>query len=96
MRGDGIEIEVHVRPGGRRDAVEGAHDGVLAVRVAAPPAGGRANVAVLRTVAAAFRVRPSAVVLIGGSSSRRKRLRIAGDEQELSERHRELLGDEST
>ena len=73
--------------------VEGAHDGVLAVRVAAPPAGGQANVAVLRTIARAFRVKPGSVVLVGGSSSRRKRLRISGDEEELTQRHHELLGE---
>lgn len=93
--GDAIDIEVHVRPGGRRDAVEGAHDGVLAVRVAAPPAGGRANVAVLRTLARAFRVKPASVLLVGGSSSRRKRVRISGDEEELTRRHRELLGEDA-
>ena len=90
---DTIDIEVHVRPGGRRDAVEGAHDGALVVRVIAPPTGGRANAAVLRTIARAFRVKPHAVVLVGGSSSRRKRVRIAGDAEELTQRHRELLGE---
>lgn len=88
---DGFELEVHVRPGGRRDAVEGIHDGVLAVRVIAPPADGRANDAVRRVLADAFAVRPGAVAIVSGASSRRKRVRVAGERSVLEGRHRELL-----
>lgn len=89
---DGVfDFDVHVRPGGRRDAVEGVHDGVLAVRVAAPPTEGRANESVRRVVAAAFGVRPRSVELLAGASSRRKRLRVVGDPVALRQRHTELL-----
>lgn len=72
----GMLIEVHVRPGARRNHVGGSHDGALAVAVTAPPADGRANDAVCTAVAAAFAIRPSAVTLVRGHTSRRKTLRV--------------------
>jgi len=91
MSGDGIEFEVHVRPGARRDAVDGTHDGVLAVRVSAPPAEGRANEAVRRLLAAELGVRRGAVELVTGAGSRRKRFRVEGDPDELRARLEQLL-----
>lgn len=89
---DGIDIHVHVRPGGRRDGIDGLHDGVLAVRVSAPPEGGKANAAVRKVVANAFGLRPSAVTITAGHTARRKRLLIEGDPATLSARHHQLLG----
>ncbi|MGZ4740951.1 MAG: DUF167 domain-containing protein, partial [Ilumatobacteraceae bacterium] len=40
---DAIEFEVHVRPRASRSALAGMHDGILALRVCAPPADGQAN-----------------------------------------------------
>lgn len=80
----GITFGVHVRPGGRRDAVEGDHGGALAVRVSAPATDGRANEAVRRLLARTFDVARSDVEIVGGLSSRRKRVRIEGDETALA------------
>lgn len=88
--GVSFELDVHVRPGARATHVGGSHDGLLAVKVAAPPADGQANEAVCRAVAAALGVRPTAVELVRGASSRRKRLRIEGDPVELQARGDEL------
>ena len=90
MSSDGFELEVHVRPGGRRNAVEGTHDGVLAVRVSAPPADGKANEAVRRVLAEAFGVRPGAVAIVSGTTNRRKRVRITGDPDAIARCLREL------
>lgn len=62
------------------------HDGVLALRVCAPPADGRANEAVIELLADAFGVRASAVEIIKGASARRKLVRIRGDVERLSVR----------
>ena len=68
-----LTLAVHVRPGGRRDAIDGTFDGVLAVRVSAPPVDGRANEAVRRLLADAFGVARSEVTIVGGHGSRRRR-----------------------
>ena len=81
---DSIEFEVHVRPRASRSALAGVHDGVLALRVCAPPAQGQANDAVIELLATTFAVRASAVEIVKGASSRRKLIRIRGDVRRLS------------
>jgi uncharacterized protein (TIGR00251 family) len=83
---DSFEFEVHVRPGSARAAIGGQHDGRLVVRVTEPARDGRANDGVQRSVADAFDVPRSAVAIVGGPSSRRKRVRIEGDPVGLARR----------
>jgi uncharacterized protein YggU (UPF0235/DUF167 family) len=68
-------------------------DGVLAVRVARPPADGEANRAVLRAVAAALRLPPSALVLTAGERSRLKRVAVSGLSRTELEARLAALGD---
>jgi uncharacterized protein len=69
-------LDIHVRANARADRVDGRHDGVLAIRVSAPPTAGRANAAACRVVAEAFGLRPRQVDLVAGARSRRKTLRL--------------------
>src|SRR2546430_502152 len=61
-----------------RDAILGWQDGVLRVRVTAPPVEGAANAAVVALVAKALGVAPSTVRVVGGERGRDKRVRVAG------------------
>jgi uncharacterized protein len=83
---DAIEFDVHVRPRASTSALAGLHDGVLAVRVAAPPADGQANDAVIALIATTLGVRVSAVEIVRGASSRRKKIRVNGNPASLSAR----------
>jgi uncharacterized protein len=76
-----VRVTIRVRPGSSRQEVGGSHDGALVVRVSAPAVGGRANEAALAAVAAAFRVRPRAVRLVTGASSRTKVVEVDGADQ---------------
>ena len=81
--GDGtILLRLHVQPGAGRTVVVGRHGDALKVRVAAPPEGGRANEACVELVATTLGIKPAAVELVGGDSSRSKRVRITGVEAE--------------
>jgi len=71
-------VRVHVQPRARREAIEGVRAGRLLVRVKAPPAGGRANAAVVRLLARACGVAPSRVELVRGAGGREKTLRVRG------------------
>jgi uncharacterized protein YggU (UPF0235/DUF167 family) len=74
-----VRFAVRVVPRGGRDAIDGVTDaGELRCRVSAAPADGAANKALLRLVADACGVPPSAVVLEAGATSRTKRLRVEG------------------
>lgn len=75
---DGVVLHVHVQPGAGRSAVVGRHGNALKVRVAAPPVEGRANEATLALLAEALGLAPGEVELVGGATSRAKRVRLGG------------------
>ena len=81
---DGVIVTVRLTPKGARDAIEGIEtpaDGtaVLKVRVRAAPTEGEANSALCRLLAKALGVPPSRVEVVGGATSRVKRVKIVGD-----------------
>lgn len=71
-------LSVHATPRSGRDEVIGWKGSELAVRVTAPPDGGKANAAVCVVVAKALGVPKSAVGIASGHASRHKVLEIAG------------------
>ena len=75
---EGVLLHVHAQPGARRDGLLGERAGALRVAVHAPPDKGRANAAILETLAEALGLRPSQVVLTAGATSRRKRVLLVG------------------
>jgi uncharacterized protein YggU (UPF0235/DUF167 family) len=68
-----VRFAVRLTPRGGRDAIDGVgDDGVLRVRVAAPPVEGAANEALCRLLARALGVAPGDVRIVGGAGGRRK------------------------
>jgi len=88
---DAVVLQVHVQPGSGRSAVVGRHGTALKVRVAAPPVGGRANVACSELLAEEFGLKSAQVVLIGGETSRSKTFTLSGLDVEEFRRHLELV-----
>lgn len=74
----GARIEVRLRPRGQADELLGIEDGVLQVRVAAPPVDGKANKALCRLVAKRLGVAPSRVAIARGEKSRQKLIEVEG------------------
>jgi uncharacterized protein (TIGR00251 family) len=73
-----ITFDVRVVPRASRTEVAGEHDGALRVRVAAPPVDGAANEELTRFVAKSLGVAAREVEIVGGHTSRSKRLRVRG------------------
>jgi uncharacterized protein len=71
-------IALRVHASSRANELVGFNDGVLVVRVTAPPVEGRANEAVRRLVAKQLRVPRSAVTIVRGARSRDKVVRVEG------------------
>lgn len=76
-----MRLAVRVTPRGGRDAVEGwasdpAGRTVLRLRVAAPPADGAANAAVIALVSKALKRPKSQIIMVSGQSGRLKTLEI--------------------
>ena len=72
-------ITVRLTPRARRNSIEGfSDDGVLHVRVTAPPVDGAANDALMHVIAKALRCAPSSVAIVAGANSRVKVVEIEG------------------
>ena len=86
----GVSVAVRVRPGAGRTRVGGCHDGpdgpALIVAVGAPAVDGRATEAVRRALADALGVRPAAVALRAGATSRDKIFMVDADDAVISDR----------
>lgn len=74
--GDDLLLRVRVQPRASADEIVGVHDGLLKVRITAPPVEGQANSHLAALLARAFGVAKSRVHLESGASSREKRFRI--------------------
>jgi hypothetical protein len=71
-------LSVRVTPRSSRDELQGWQDGVLRVRLKAPPVDGRANEALCRYLASLLGVPAGDVTVVGGQTARIKRLRVEG------------------
>jgi uncharacterized protein len=71
-------ISVRVTPRSSRDEITGWQDGVLRVRLKAPPVDGRANVALCQFIASKLDLAARDVEVVSGATARTKRLRILG------------------
>ena len=70
-------LKVHVQPNAKRSEICGLHGDALKVRVAAQPAGGRANEALVAILAGALGVPKSRVRVVKGAASRHKTVLLA-------------------
>lgn len=75
---DGVQFRVRVTPRARQSEVTGVMDGALVVRVAAPPADGAANEALLALLSERLGVPVRRVRLIAGAASRNKVVSVTG------------------
>lgn len=74
----GMELRVRVTARASRDELAGLRDGVLHVRVSAPPVDGKANQAVCRLIARSLGVAKTSVTVVKGERSRDKVVEIGG------------------
>ena len=71
-------IYVHVQPRAKRTEIVGMHGDAVKIRLQSPPIDGAANEELIQLLSKRLGVRRTDVELIGGVSSRRKRIRING------------------
>lgn len=79
---DGVLIDAFVQPRASRDAIEGIHGDALKLKVKALPVDERANRAVEKLLADLLDIPGSNVAVVGGHSSRLKRIALTGASQE--------------
>lgn len=96
---DGLRLALKVTPRAGRDCIDGiSRDAqgrtILKVKVRAAPADGEANAALIRLIASAMGVAPSAVALVRGAANRDKLVHISGDPAALAGRLADITGAE--
>ena len=72
----GLSFEVTVKPRASRVGVEGSREDGLLLRLSAPPVEGEANKQCIEVLAKALGVPKSAVTIVSGLRSRRKRVYV--------------------
>lgn len=87
---EGVTLTVRVIPRASKNEIAGVAEGVLKVRLIAPPVEGAANAALLAFLAGQLGLRRGQVTLLTGWSARQKLVRIVG--LSAQEVERRLLG----
>ncbi len=75
---DVVDVAVRLQPRARANEIVGERDGVIVVRVTAPPVDGRANEALCRLIAKRARVGVGRVSVVRGAGAREKLVRVEG------------------
>ncbi len=93
----GLRVALRVTPKASRAGIIGvetdaAGGAVLKVRVSEPPQGGKANAAVIKLLAKAWKLPKGALRVVAGQTGRRKTLLVEGDPAELVPRLEAWLG----
>lgn len=92
----GVVLLIRAQPGSRKQGIVGTHADRLKVAVHAAPEKGKANQAILETVAELLDLKRSQVQLMSGETSQEKKLLITGVTlEELQERIAGRLGQAS-
>ena len=84
--GPDLEIAVHAQPGARHTQTQGIHGEAIKIRIAARAVDGAANDALLEFLAEALQVPRRRCVLMRGTASRNKRIRIESPDRVRAER----------
>jgi uncharacterized protein (TIGR00251 family) len=72
------EFAVKVVPGSSRTVFCGMHDGMVKVKIAAPPEKGKANKALIDFLAGELGVKKNAVAIVSGQTSPIKQIAVEG------------------
>lgn len=93
-KNNGVSFAVRVQPRASRSAIAGEVDGVLKVRLAAPPVDGEANEELIQLLSKFFDVSRSQVSIRSGQTSRNKLVVIEGVTMEQAKQaFQSTLGD---
>jgi len=71
-------LALHIQPGAKKTEVAGLHGEALKIRLAAPPVDGKANDCLIGFLADKLGVTKCRIMLVGGVSSRSKRVWVCG------------------
>lgn len=71
-------LAVYIQPGASKTELAGLHDGLIKIRIAAPPVENAANRVLIEFIAERVGVPKRCIRIVSGSTSRRKVLEVQG------------------
>jgi uncharacterized protein (TIGR00251 family) len=80
---EGVRLEIKVQPRSSRNQIAGEQDGVLKIKLTAPPVDGEANQALIDYLSDLLGIPKRSVNLIKGETSRNKLVEISGIDKEF-------------
>ncbi len=85
-----LSFKVLAAPNASRTLIVGEHDGALKIKIAAPPADGKANRACLKHLAKQLKVPKTSLEIFSGGTSKRKQvvIRFVENDTEQKEKKR--------
>jgi len=98
---DGVRLSLRVTPKASRNAIAGladtaSGDKALKVTVTAVPENGKANEAVVKLLAKAWKLPKTSLTVVAGATDRNKIVHVAGDPAELMRRLTALVETEGS
>lgn len=73
----GVRLAVHITPNAKTTEVLGVHDGVLKLRLQAPPVEGKANEALVKFLAKTLGLARGAVAITHGLTAKKKLIEVS-------------------
>ncbi len=84
-----MKITLYIQPGASKTELNGTHDGIVKLRISAPPVEGAANKAVVEFIAKSLGLSKSSVKIVSGEKSRIKTVEF--DEDKIKDRDKIAL-----
>jgi len=89
--GDAVTFKVKVQPGAAKNEIIGVQGDVLKIKINAPPVKGKANKALIDFLAKKLGIKRSQVEILGGHTSRVKKIKMGGEGGKIEKRiHEEI------
>lgn len=90
----GIKFSIRVIPKSSVNSLSEMDEGIVKVKITAPPVEGKANVACIKYLADVLGVAKSSVNIVSGLKSKTKLIEVTGDSELLCDRLIRMLQDE--
>jgi uncharacterized protein (TIGR00251 family) len=74
----GVRLHLFIQPKSSKNQIVGPHNGMLKIKIAAPPVDGEANSALIEYLAKFFKVPKRSITLVKGDTGRQKTVDIEG------------------
>jgi hypothetical protein len=88
---NGIKFQIKLIPNSSRCEILGISEGILKIKIDAPPIEGRANEKIIKFLSEILRIPKSKISIISGEKSKTKLIFVEGNPEEIEEKIKNIL-----